>query len=221
MLFRSQAITSNASSIIKNSGKVIAELVFCIIATFYLTLDFDGCKEGLLRLVPNSIKEHAKTFASTTIQALGRYIRAYISIMCVTFIELFVGLMIFRVRYAAIIALATTIIDIIPILGVGTVLIPWALICFIIGNPTLGIELLVLYGIIYVVRQVIEPKLVGSFVGIHPIVALIFVFFGFLNFGIGGMILAPIIAYVIQITIQKYDGQDLKTTEKRNKLFKK
>ena len=102
------------------------------------------------------------------------------------------GFSILGVEYSLLLAVITAIIDVLPILGTGTVLIPWGIISLFQGNFVLGIGILVLYGVITLVRQIIEPKIVGDYIGLYPLVSLICMYVGLRLFGIVGLFLLPI-----------------------------
>ena len=124
--------------------------------------------------------------------------KAYGIIMCITFSELFLGFSILSLMgimknsYFAVIALVIAVFDILPVAGSGGILIPWALFSLIYGNYKQAIGLIVLYVIITVIRQYIEPKIVGSSLGVHPIVTLMGLYFGLKLFGFIGMFLVPL-----------------------------
>ncbi len=90
------------------------------------------------------------------------------------------------------------IIDILPILGTGAILLPWSIIAFILGNYKIGIGILLLYIVITAVRQTIEPKIVGQQIGLHPIVTLLLMYVGAQLMGVLGLLLLPIIATIIK-----------------------
>lgn len=125
-------------------------------------------------------------------------LKAYALLMTITFIELSIGLLIIGVDYALLLALVIAIIDILPILGVGTVLIPWSLISFVSGDFRMGISLLALYLVILAVRQYLEPKVVGVQIGLHPLVTLICIFIGFRLAGLIGMFLLPVCLIILK-----------------------
>ena len=127
-----------------------------------------------------------------------RYLRAYLLILLTTFAELFVGFLILRVRYAFLLSLLIAVVDIFPVLGVGTVLIPWAVVLLIRKNFYLGFGLLILYGVVTVLRQIIEPRLVGKSLGLHPLAALIASYAGWRWFGFLGMALGPVAAMAVK-----------------------
>ena len=115
-----------------------------------------------------------------------------------TFLEAFVGLSILGVNYAFILAVVIAIVDVLPILGTGTVLVPWAIFAFISSDIRLGIGLLVLYGVTLIVRQLVEPKIVGSTLGIHPLLTLASVYIGLELLGFIGIFVGPMVALFIK-----------------------
>ena len=119
-------------------------------------------------------------------------IRSYIIIMSITFVELSIGLSIIKIDYAILIALCIAIFDILPVLGTGGVMIPWTVISIVLGNYWLALKLFILYVIITIVRNIIEPKIVGSQLGLHPIVTLSSMFAGLQVLGGLGLFGFPI-----------------------------
>ena len=130
-------------------------------------------------------------------------IRAYGLIMCVTFLEMVLGLSILKLfgiyenGYIFAIALITAVIDIVPVLGTGTVLIPWAIWMFFSGDVAMG--LLVIYGVITVVRQIVEPKLVASQLGLPAFVTLMAMYIGSQLFGFVGLFLLPMTVMLLKV----------------------
>ena len=118
--------------------------------------------------------------------------------MLLTFIEIFIGLSLLRVNYALLVALLVAIVDIFPILGTGTILIPWAVFALVSGNVGLGSGLLILYGVSLIVRQVLEPKIVGNSIGLHPLATLAAVYLGIKFTGFLGIFIGPIVALCIK-----------------------
>ena len=177
-------------------GAVFAAAV-SVAGIYYLTTDRDGVRESFLSLLPRRARESLSSARSRMKGGVSGYIRAYLIIMLVTFCELFVGFLVLGFRYSFLIAAAVAIIDILPVLGSGTVLWPWTAILFISGDIKRGIGLLVLLGVMYVVRQIIEPKLLGKYMGHHPFVALFSAYLGFSLFGIPGMIAAPAAVFIL------------------------
>ena len=118
--------------------------------------------------------------------------------MLITFCETLIGFLIMGVEYAFLMATLVAFVDILPIFGAGTVLIPWAIFSLLTSNTPLGIGLLVLYAVTLVVRQFIEPKIVGTTLGIHPLATLASVYLGLSFFGFWGLILGPMSVLIIR-----------------------
>ena len=129
--------------------------------------------------------------------------RSYFLIMLITFSVMLLGFIILRVKYALLMALVVALLDMLPVIGIGTVLIPWSIWCFLADNAALGIGLLILFGAAEIIRQVAEPRIVGNSLGIHPIVTLILLYGSYSIFGIFGLVLIPIFAIVIKTLIEK------------------
>ena len=132
---------------------------------------------------------------------LWRYLKAQLMVESVIFAVLFVGFFILRINYAFLIALVAAVVDAIPILGTGTILIPWAIVSIILGDGVVGWGLVSLYGVCLVTRQIVEPKIVGANLGIHPVVSIISIYLGMRFFGFLGLILGPIIALLLKSMI--------------------
>lgn len=132
---------------------------------------------------------HTKEFISNT----GfKFLRAYTILLIITFSELVIGLSILRIPYAFTLALVIAFIDLLPVLGTGTILIPWGVIWLFAGNVWGGALILVLYLLMTIVRQIIEPRIVGQQIGLHPLVTLISMYIGLQALGFIGMFLLPL-----------------------------
>ena len=121
--------------------------------------------------------------------------------MFLTLIEVFLGLTVLKVKNAFIIAVVIALVDFLPVLGTGIIMVPWALFCAFSGNPVLAVGLAVLYIIILILRNFLEPKIVSQQTGINPLFTLISMFAGLKLFGGVGLVLFPLILIV---TIKYY-----------------
>lgn len=178
-------------------GSILSFIVF-VAAFYYLTSDRDRVAESVLTLLPPRMAKRLRAVVERVSGALFGYLRAYFLLMTVTFFELLIGLSILRAPYAFVISLIVAVVDALPVLGAGSILGPWAAIAFVKGNTAFGTGLLVLLGIMYLVRQFLEPRLIGRFIGVHPLVALAAVFVGYRLCGVLGMIAAPVILYTVK-----------------------
>lgn len=186
-------IAGGAGNILGHLPSFVFTLFVGIIALFYFCLDSKGIGKMLSGILPGEVREKISKTMSVIMRGLGRFVKAYSIIMLITFAELLCGFLVMRVQYAFLAALLIAIVDVLPVLGVGTVLVPWSLLSFVEGNGVRGIQLLVLLGVMYIVRQAVEPRILGKNAGVHPLFALIFVYAGFCLAGVGGMIIAPIL----------------------------
>ena len=127
-----------------------------------------------------------------------KYIKSYMILMVITFVELSAGFLILGIEYAIGLAALIALIDLLPVLGTGGVLIPWLIINIILGNYGLAISLLVLYVVITVIRNILEPKIIGQQIGVHPLAMLVSMYVGLRLFGFVGVFAMPILLVVIK-----------------------
>lgn len=176
----------------------VVTVIITIVASFYISLDYDNVVVFLRRQVPEKYKDISHNIKATIITSIFRMLKAYIVLMTITFIELAIGLTILNVPYSVFIAGIIAIVDVLPVLGTGTVLIPWALIMLIQGDYTFAIAIIVIYFIITIVRSVLEPRFVGRQIGLNPVVTLTMMYLGLQVLGLPGMLLFPITMIVIK-----------------------
>ncbi len=163
-----------------------------LVACYYMTVDRAKIAALAYKLLPTSAQKHLRSARVGVVRSAVRFLKAYGIIILITFSELLAAFYILRLDYAVILAAVIALVDILPVLGTGTVLIPWSLIClFVTGDLYIGIGLLVTYVAITVIRQIIEPKIVGSVMGLHPLATLFAMFVGLKTAGILGLLLFP------------------------------
>ena len=146
----------------------------------------------LKKHIPKSIQMRALELKTEIKKYMGGYLRAQMIIMSISFVILLIGLLILRVEYSLIIAIAIAIFDALPFFGSGAVLIPWAIVNFLSGEATRGVGLLIIYLSVLLMRQLIEPKIVSKSIGMHPLLTLMSMYAGYKIFSIGGLILGPL-----------------------------
>ena len=172
--------------------KLLLNLLIMVISTTFLTIDFPKIQAFVMR----QLSERWRTLLHNARVQLGRtlwsYLRSYAIILVITFSEILIGLSIIGIDNAAGIAVAVAIFDILPVVGSGLVLLPWTIYTLMSGNLSMGIGLAVLYVVVIIVRQVMEPKIVGDRVGLHPIVTLLSMVLGTYLFGGIGLLGLPI-----------------------------
>ena len=186
------SIVSTLTAIINIVPSVLLGIIISVISTYYFTADYNKINAAVIGVLPKKAGDYLVTIKKQLLAACWRFVRAYGLIMLITFLEVFIGLTVLGVRYAFLIALLTAVVDLMPVLGTGTVLIPWGIIDLIAGNYFMGIGLLVLYAIITVIRQILEPKIVGKYVGLYPLLALVSMYVGLKLFGLIGLFGLPL-----------------------------
>lgn len=149
-----------------------------------------------------NIMEFLSQMIKDTGKGLKGYLKAQLMLMGITFIILTTGLMILKVPYFILIAIAISIVDVLPILGSGVILVPWSIISFILGNSYLGKGLAVIYIILIITRQILEPKIMGKEIGVRPLYTFLATILGSLILGPIGLILGPLIAVLVTSIIR-------------------
>ena len=191
----STALTAGATAVIVRLPHVILSVVVGVIAMFYLFFDRAAIRRQLRFFLSEQTLTKLGGFFTRMRQAVGGYARAYLALLFLTYAELLAGFLLLNVERPAVIAAIVAVVDFLPVFGVGTVLVPWSIFSFLGEDVFRGGGLLVLFGVMYVVRQFVEPRLLGSTIGIHPLFTLFAFFAGFSLFGFWGLIIAPIILY--------------------------
>jgi len=171
-------------------------LLIALIATYFIACGRPEIRDWILKWLPESWEGKTRTVARDLVGAFLGWVKAMLILTSVTAILTIVGLSMLRVNYALTIGLITGLFDILPILGPGTIMIPWAIIAFINGNTGLAIGITVLYVIIVTVRYILEPRVLGDNIGLHPLVTLMALYVGLKAAGVVGMILGPAVVVV-------------------------
>lgn len=206
-----QMITALSSSALKfisgaaaKTPTMILRVVLTVISTFYFSFDFERISAFIVRILPKKLVSAVAPVKEKTVSSIKVFVRSYLLIFLLTAAELVLGFLILRVPYPVVIGILVAVIDIMPILGTGLILLPWALVSAIAGNLLFAFGMLLLYIVITVIRNIVEPKLVGKQIGLHPLATLIGMFVGLQLFGILGMFIIPV---TMSILVQfKRDG---------------
>jgi len=173
-------------------------IIITIVSTFYIALDFRHINKFISAQIPVKIRNVLNDIKSRFLDAIYKYLKAYITIYVITYSELTVGFLIIGIKYSFLIAFFIALVDILPILGTGTILIPWGVISIIQKDYFTGFALLILYAVIMIIRNIIEPKIVGSSIGLYPVVTLMSIFIGYNIFGGIGIFLMPITVLILK-----------------------
>ncbi|WP_239696582.1 sporulation integral membrane protein YtvI [Paenibacillus oryzisoli] len=167
--------------------------IIVMLATFFISKDWYGLIKRYKGIFSDVIVKTTKLIRTDLQKALFGYLRAQLILVSLTALVVIIGLLVLRVDYAITIGLLTGLADLMPYLGTGAVMVPWILYVFFAqGNIVLGIGLSVLYGVIVIARQIMEPKVLASSVGLDPLATLIAMFVGLKLFGLLGLIVGPV-----------------------------
>lgn len=189
----SATVPAFAGRVLSALPRLLFMTLVTLISVFYFCMDGDCITAAAVRLLPLAVRQRLPAWKSRLKRFSWRYVRAYLRLLLFTFAELFVGFSVLRVEYSFLLALTVAIVDMLPVLGVGTVLIPWAVVLLLQKNYYMGFGLLILYVAVFVLRQITESRLVGHTLGLHPLLTLLAGYVGWRLFGFLGMLSAPVV----------------------------
>ena len=185
------AVTITAiSGFAKSLPNMLVSAIMGFLATYFFIADRDRLTEMLTRNIPKSFQEKTMQMYGHILKAVGGYFKAQFKIMGVIYVVITIGLMLLRVNYAWLIGFGIAFLDMLPLFGTGTVLWPWAVIKLFSGSYATALGMAVLYVVALLVHQLIQPKLIGSSVGMNTFATLFFMYIGYQASGVFGMIVA-------------------------------
>ena len=190
----SDLLLSLASRLVSTLPKLFLFLVTTIVASFMISAQRQTLLTWLQKRLPAAWKSKGMLLLCHLRKALNGWLRAELRLMLITFGMVSTGLFVLGADLPLLLGAITALVDALPVLGTGTILIPWGLWMLLQGNTLRGVGFLLLYGLAAAVRTTLEPRLVGRQIGLHPLLALLSMYAGFQFFGLIGMILLPIAA---------------------------
>ena len=194
----SVVVMSAATNVASAVPGLFIKIVLMIISTFFIAVDYDRLTGFCLRQMSENAKTVFFQIKEYIVGTLLVCIRSYLIIMSITFVELSIGLSFAGIKHAILVALFIACFDILPVLGTGGIMVPWTVLTAIQGNYTLALALLIIYLVITVIRNIIEPKIVGSQLGLHPVVTLCSMFVGAQLLGAVGLFGFPIVLSLLR-----------------------
>ena len=201
-------ITTPITGVISTASRIpsiLIGIVVTIVCACFMTADYDIISNFVYCQFPEEKRKDVTRAKQLLKLNLGKMAKAYILIMLVTFTEVFIGLTVlkligvFQSSYIAVIAVVTAIVDVIPVLGTGTIVLPWAAYSLIVGDYGMAIGLIVIYVTVTVIRQIVEPKLVAGQLGLPPFMTLIAMYLGLKIFGVLGVFILPIVIIMLKL----------------------
>lgn len=199
------------AGLVKSAPSFLFFTVVMILSLFYFSCDMDGIKRELKRVLPEKVMNTLSEWSGLCLCAVGRFARAYLSLFCITFGAVTLGFFVIGIKFPFLGALLCAFVDLLPVFGVGSVLFPWAALLFLTGETGKAAGMIILLAVMYALRQILEPRIVGGAAGVHPVTVLLGVFLGFKLMGVGGMMAAPLLL----------NGASVFLEEKRKKLDSK
>lgn len=198
------AVSSFAGAVVRRAPSFLISCIVSVAAGCYIAADFRGLSKFVGGVIGKRTYENCVKIKNILVGSVFKLLKGYALLMLLTLSELFIGFLVLRVKYALLLGLLIAVIDILPVLGTGTVLIPWGIAELLFENTALGIGLLVLYAVITVIRNFAEPKIIGRQMGINPLFTLLSMFIGIKLLGFAGVIIFPT-ALIVTV---KYYGED-------------
>lgn len=168
-----------------------------ILASFMISAKLPNIRQWMAQKLPGSWKENYLPAMKRLKNNLSGWLLAQLKLTGVTFVILTLGFLALRVHHAFLWAALISMVDALPVLGTGTVLIPWSLVCFLQGEHMQAVGLLGVYGAAALVRSILEPKLIGKQLGLDPLVTLLAMYAGYRLWGIAGMLFSPLLAVTV------------------------
>ncbi|MDD4112683.1 MAG: sporulation integral membrane protein YtvI [Herbinix sp.] len=190
-------ISNMAQNIAQNIAEVFLTIIMTILSAYFFIAKRDEITTSVKNALPSSVVEGWRFIVDNFTKAVGGYFKAQFKIMLVLSIIMFTGFEILSVSYSFLLALGIAFLDFLPVFGTGAVLWPWALLDMLSGNYFRAVGLIVIYLICQVVKQILQPKMVGDSIGISPLSTLVFLYVGYQLKGVIGMIIGVPVGMVL------------------------
>ncbi len=181
---------SAIGDVAKGIPNMIVYIIMGFLATYFFIADREKLVEKLDNILPAAFKEKTLRLYRQTLGAVGGYFKAQFKIMGMIYIVLVIGLIVLQVKYAWLIGFGIALLDMLPVFGTGTVLLPWAVIKLFSGSYQIAIGMIALYVLTFLIHQLLQPKMVGDSLGMNPFAALFFMYVGYRVSSVFGMIVA-------------------------------
>lgn len=187
-----------------------------LLSSYFFVADKAYMNDFMKKYVPESVYYRFDLIQRSFRNAVGGYFKAQLKIEIWIYILIFIGLLLLKIEYAFLIAFGIAFIDLLPVFGAGTVMLPWAVVEILSGEYKLAVGLLIIWCVGQIVRQVIQPKIVGDSIGIDPIPTLFLLYIGYHMAGVMGMILALPIGIIL---INLYEEGAFDTTKESLRIL--
>lgn len=193
----STTLSGSITNMVKRLPSLLISCAVTVVATFYMAKDYNQLKKFVNGVVSDVVCKKATEIKDIFTECFLKFAVGYFWLFIITFSELLVGFLLLDVRHFIMLALLVSLLDLLPVIGTGTILLPWAAVVFFQNDYKTGVGLIILYLFNVVIKNFAEPKIIGKQIGINPLFTLIFIFFGFKIGGFFGMLLLPIVLTVL------------------------
>ncbi|HHV54571.1 MAG TPA: sporulation integral membrane protein YtvI [Firmicutes bacterium] len=212
-------VATVAQAVVAFAGQVplfLIMLIVVVVSTFFFARDWEQITRSMFEILPPRWGRAARQAAGQVRQDIVGYVRGQLLLMLVTTVIAAIGFSLLGVRYWMLLALLCGLLDLLPILGPPLLVFPWAVVALLLGELRLGVGLLVLYGVMFVVRQIFESTILGRAVGIHPLLMLIGVYGGLVLLGAWGVFAGPLVVIVGRAAYHAWKTMRPGTPESKN-----
>ena len=194
-------LRNNTGNIASVLASFLLGLLISLVSTFFFIKDKFIISDFLSENIPKRIKESYDAVRHGLAGAFLGYMKSQLFLMAPTAVICTTGLFIIKYPFALFVGLLIAVFDVLPIFGAGMILGPWAILSFVTGNISTGIILIVMYVIIVITRQVLEPRIIGRQIGLHPLITLMSIYIGLRIFGLFGFLIGPMTVVIIKALI--------------------
>lgn len=183
------------------AGKMPGIFLFVLtytIGVFFISAGYPEIRAFIARQIPSNFRQKLTSLKNDMFILFGKWLKAELILMSITFLELLIMMLILRQDYALFLALLISVIDMLPLLGIGAALVPWSLFELISGSNIRALFIILSYCVMTIIRSFLEPKLVGTQIGLPPVVTLLSIYAGLRCAGVAGMILFPALLILLK-----------------------
>jgi sporulation integral membrane protein YtvI len=180
------------TDVAKFTPKLILFFFTCALSVFFFSCGYKPISAFILRQIPKNRHATLRDFRTDLLSTFGKWIKAELMLASITFAEMTAAFLLMRIDFALLLALLVAVVDFLPVLGSGAILIPWAIVTLIGRHYQNAIALVVIFAVNVIVRSILEPRMIGKQIGLPAIATLMAMYVGFCSVGVAGMVLFPI-----------------------------
>lgn len=197
------AILASIFGFLTSIPSLVMNFVVGIILAFFLALEIDSWKKFAKEKTPKTFKTAYFFLKDNVIKGLGSYVKSQLILITITFAVVFIGLLIVGTGSSFTVGLIAAVLDLVPLLGISVIFIPWIIYLIIVGNTTLAIKIGIIYGVALLARQLLEPKIQGEALGVSAFTMLSVMMISMAIFGVAGVVLSPLILILMKALIEQ------------------